>query len=71
MSWRLLVVLGPMRTTPGTRFRHGAHGIVGIANFNWGFCTHQQCMANGWGNGGLCVANPRAPFGDVHLRRRR
>jgi Protein of unknown function (DUF3551) len=44
---------------------------TGINNFNCGFYTHQQCMAEAWGNGGLCVPNPRAPYGDVRQRRRR
>ena len=36
----------------------------GISNFNCGFYTHQQCMAAAWGNGGLCVPNSRAAYGN-------
>jgi len=43
----------------------------GINNFNCGFYTHRQCMAQAWGNGGLCVPNPRAGYSDVRQRRRR
>ena len=42
----------------------------GISNFNCGFYTHQQCMAAAWGNGGLCVPNSRAAYGDRRPRRR-
>jgi hypothetical protein len=42
----------------------------GIDNFNCGFYTHQQCMAAAWGNGGLCVPNSCAAYGDLRLRRR-
>ncbi len=43
----------------------------GANGFHCSFYTHEQCMADAWGNGGLCVPNPRAPFGDVRVRRRR
>jgi hypothetical protein len=44
----------------------------GVNNFNCRFYTHQQCMADAWGNGGLCVLNPRAYYyGGVRVRRRR
>ena len=42
----------------------------GIDNFNCGFYTHQQCMAAAWGNGGLCVPNSRAAYGDLRPCRR-
>jgi Protein of unknown function (DUF3551) len=42
----------------------------GISNFNCGFYTHQQCMASAWGNGGLCVPNSRAAYGNLRPRRR-
>jgi hypothetical protein len=42
----------------------------GISNFNCGFYTHRQCMAAAWGNGGLCVPNSRAAYGDLRPRRR-
>jgi hypothetical protein len=42
----------------------------GIDNFNCSFYTHQQCMATAWGNGGLCVLNPRIGYRDLRQRRR-
>ena len=43
----------------------------GVSNFNCGYYTYQSCMADAWGNGGLCVRNPRAAYGDARVRRRR
>jgi hypothetical protein len=41
----------------------------GIDGFNCSFYTHQQCMENAWGNGGLCVPSPRG-YVNVPQRRR-